>query len=85
MTALAAVKVADMKLAEAAEFVSHQPELGQTGLEVEKEVTLIVQELGYLALAITLAGSYVAATPRLRSGHLLIPAGASRTTETTDG
>ena len=29
------------------------------------EVFKIVQELGYLALAITLAGSYVAATPRL--------------------
>jgi hypothetical protein len=34
---------------------------------VEKEIMLIVEELGYLALAVTLAGSYVAATPRLRS------------------
>jgi hypothetical protein len=38
---------------------------------VEKEIMLTVQELGYLALAITLAitlaGSNVAATPRLRS------------------
>ena len=31
------------------------------------EIMLIVEELGYLALAVTLAGSYVAATPRLRS------------------
>jgi tetratricopeptide (TPR) repeat protein len=67
MTALEAVKVTDMKPAEAAELFRTSAKLGQTGLEMEKEIMLIVEELGYLALAITLAGSYVAATPRLRS------------------
>jgi hypothetical protein len=74
MTALEVVKVADMKSAEAAELFRTSVKLGQTGLEVEKEIMLIVQELGYLALAITLAGSYVAATPRLRSDiHSYLP------------
>ena len=67
MTALEAVKVADMKPEEAAELFRISAKLGQTGLEIEEEIMLIVQELGHLALAITLAGSYVAATPRLRS------------------
>jgi hypothetical protein len=35
--------------------------------DVNTEVLQIVAELGKLALAITLAGSYIAATPRLRS------------------
>jgi hypothetical protein len=43
------------------------------GLGVETEV-LKVEELGRLALAITLAGSYVAATLRLRSAiRLCLP------------
>ena len=67
MTSLEAVEVADMKPAEAVELFRNSTKLTQTRLDVEKEIMLIVQELGYLALAITLAGSYVAATPRLRS------------------
>jgi hypothetical protein len=35
--------------------------------DMNKEVLQIVSELGKLALTITLAGSYIAATPRLRS------------------
>jgi hypothetical protein len=35
--------------------------------ETEEEIQRIVKELGHLALAIVLAGSYVAATPRLSS------------------
>jgi HD superfamily phosphodiesterase len=63
MTLLEAVEVADMKLAEAGKLFHDIAELTQTGLEVEEEIMLIVQGLGYLALAITLAGSYVVATP----------------------
>jgi hypothetical protein len=40
---------------------------------VNKEVLQIISEPGKLALAITLAGSYIAATPRLRSDiHLYL-------------
>jgi tetratricopeptide (TPR) repeat protein len=66
MTALKAVKVAGMEEAEAAELFRTSAKLAKTGLEVEKEIILIIHELGYLALAIALAGSYIAATPRLR-------------------
>ena len=37
-------------------------------LEAREEIGRIVEELGYLALAITLTGSYVSMTLRLRSG-----------------
>jgi tetratricopeptide (TPR) repeat protein len=67
MTALEAVEVADMEPAEAAALFRTSANLGQIGSEVEREVLLIVEELEYLALAVTLAGSYVAATPRLSS------------------
>lgn len=33
--------------------------------EQRVEAALIVQEVGYLVLAVSLAGAYVAATPRL--------------------
>jgi hypothetical protein len=67
MTAQEAVKVADIQPVEAAELFRTSAKLGQRGLELEKDVLLIIQELGYLALAITLVGSYVAAIPPLRS------------------
>jgi len=67
MTALEAVEVADMEPAEAVELFRTSAKLDRTGSEVEEEILLIVKELGYLALAVTLAGSYVAATPRLSS------------------
>jgi tetratricopeptide (TPR) repeat protein len=67
MTALEAVEVADMEPAEAANLFHTSAKLGQTGSEVDDEVLLIVEELGYLALAVTLAGLYVAVTPRLSS------------------
>jgi hypothetical protein len=67
MTALEAVKAADIKPAEVVELFRTSAKLGRTGLEIENEIMLIVEELGYLALAVTLAGSYVAATPRLSS------------------
>ena len=65
MTNLEAVEVGEMTPVEAAELFTKSAKLNHMGQE--KEVASIIQELGYLALAITLAGSYVAATPRLRS------------------
>jgi tetratricopeptide (TPR) repeat protein len=66
MTQLKEVNVAEMDPSEAAELFIRCAKLtndSQAGTEVE----LIVKELGYLALAITLAGSYVSMTPRLSS------------------
>ena len=66
MTQLEEVNVAEMEPSEAAELFIRCAKLkndSQAGIEVE----LIVKELGYLALAITLAGSYVSMTPRLSS------------------
>jgi tetratricopeptide (TPR) repeat protein len=66
MTELEEVNVAEMEPSEAAELFIRCAKLtndSQAGTEVE----LIVKELGYLALAITLAGSYVSLTPRLSS------------------
>ena len=67
MTNLEAVEVGEMTPMEAAELFKKSAKLNHMGQDIEKEVASIIQELGYLALAITLAGSYVAATPRLRS------------------
>ncbi|KAK1044084.1 hypothetical protein LTR74_018347 [Friedmanniomyces endolithicus] len=41
--------------------------LGNAAGAVREETALIVAELDYLALAVTLAGAYVAATSRIRS------------------
>jgi hypothetical protein len=51
-----------MEPIEAAEQFAQIPKLQNVGQDMEVEVALIVQELGYLALAVTLAASYVAAT-----------------------
>ena len=49
-------------------------ELQEKGQEIKTEVAQIVKELGYLALAITLAGSYISVTPRLSSDiHRYLP------------
>jgi hypothetical protein len=65
MTWLEAIEVADMKPVEAAEPFAQAPKLQNVGRDMETEMAWIVQKLGYLALAITLAASYVAATPQL--------------------
>lgn len=54
-----------MKSVEAAELFAQAPKLQNVGRDMETEMAWIVQKLGYLALAITLAASYVAATPQL--------------------
>ena len=46
--------VADMEPIEAAELFAQTPKLQSMGRDTEMEVALIVRELGYLALAITL-------------------------------
>ena len=65
MTWLEAVEVAGMEPVEAAELLAQTPKLQSVGRDMETKVALIVQELGHPTLTITLAASYVAATPRL--------------------
>ena len=67
MTPLEVVHVAEMKHEEARELFIASAKLKNVTSEVETQVDLITNELGCLALAITLAGSHVAATPRLSS------------------
>ncbi|KAI7194846.1 hypothetical protein KC316_g4698, partial [Hortaea werneckii] len=52
---------------EAVEIFVRCGKFGDAGRALRAEAELIVAELGYLALAVTLAGAYVAATPRYRS------------------
>ena len=65
MTNLEAVEIGEMRPEEAAELFRNSAKISHTDQDIEKEVTSIIEELGCLALAITLAGSYVATTPRL--------------------
>ena len=69
ITTLMAVDVGEMETTEAVELFLKCAKLKSTrpGVDMEAEVLRIVEELGRLALAITLAGSYVAATHRLKS------------------
>ena len=67
MTELEAVEVGEMEKSEAADLFYRCSQLQSTRPGVAEEVSTITEELGKLALAITLAGSYVAVTPRLRS------------------
>ncbi len=67
ITTLDAVEVADMEPPEAVELFQRYAKIREKGQDIATEVAQIVKELGYLALAITLAGSYVSATPRLSS------------------
>jgi hypothetical protein len=64
MTGLKAVGVAELEVAEAVELFCRCSKLQRPQ---EQEVLAIVKELGCLALAISLAGAYVAATPRLKA------------------
>ena len=65
MSRLEGLEVAEMAPEEAKMLFVKQAEMTATTSEQEREVAAIVDELGCLALAVTLAGSYVAATPRL--------------------
>ncbi|KAL8856213.1 MAG: hypothetical protein Q9178_007178 [Gyalolechia marmorata] len=59
------VEVGVMEKSEAAELFWKSSKIKDKTGQSRTEIDLIVQELGYLALAISLAGSYVSATPRL--------------------
>jgi tetratricopeptide (TPR) repeat protein len=67
MATLTPVEVGEMETTESAELFRKCAKLKSLRLGVDAEVLQIVAELGRLALAIMLAGSYIAATPRLRS------------------
>ncbi|ERF75850.1 hypothetical protein EPUS_01216 [Endocarpon pusillum Z07020] len=67
MSPLEVVHVAEMKHEEARKLFIASAKLKNVTEEVEAQVDLITNELGCLARAITLAGSHVAATPRLSS------------------
>lgn len=67
ITTLDAVEVADMELPEAVELFQRCAKIKEKGQDIATEVAQIVKELGHLALAVTLAGSYVSETPRLSS------------------
>ena len=74
MTTLAAVEVGEMETTEAVELFEKCARLQSPGPDMNMEALKNVIELGKWALAITLAGSYIAATPRLSSGiHLYMP------------
>ncbi|KAI4113691.1 MAG: hypothetical protein LQ338_008128 [Usnochroma carphineum] len=64
ITQLEAVEVGEMEPSEAMELFRRSAKLTEAARD---EIGEIVKELGYLALAITLAGSYVSVTPRLSS------------------
>jgi tetratricopeptide (TPR) repeat protein len=69
-----AVEVGKMAAAEAVELFRKCAKPLETSQDIEGEILTIVKELGYLALAIMLAGSYVGATPRLSSNvRLYLP------------
>ncbi|KAF2804628.1 TPR-like protein [Mytilinidion resinicola] len=67
MTRLEGVQVGDMEEAQAAELFYKYSRLRRDNQDIEHEVRAIVKELGYLALAVTLASTYVGRTPRLQS------------------
>ncbi|KAF2011166.1 hypothetical protein BU24DRAFT_466895 [Aaosphaeria arxii CBS 175.79] len=67
ITQLAGIHVREMEATQAAELFYRYSQLPRNDLEIRNEVIAIVHELGYLALAVTLAASYIGSTPRLRS------------------
>ena len=67
ITPLEVVEVGEMEPPEARELFLPTAKMTATGLEGRSEIGRIVKELGYLALAITLVGSYVSAAPCLLS------------------
>ena len=67
MSQLESVEVAEMKSLKAKELLMKYLKLKKVSPEVEGEVDAVVRELGNLAPAIALAGSYVSATPRFSS------------------
>jgi hypothetical protein len=74
MTSLEIIEVAEMEWGEAIELFIRSAKISQLPVATTAEIKLIMEELGFLALAISLAGSYVSVTPRLRSNiRLYLP------------
>ena len=67
MTELEAVEVGKLAPAEAVDIFMRCSRIRDPRADVLEEMGRIVTELDHLALAVTLAGAYVAATPRIRS------------------
>jgi tetratricopeptide (TPR) repeat protein len=67
MTRLEGVQVGEMEAAQAAELFQKYARISRDDATVPDEVLAIVKELGCLALAVTLAATYVGSTPRLQS------------------
>jgi hypothetical protein len=67
MTPLKGVQVGEMEEAQAAELFYWYSQLQWDSQGLEDEIRAIVKELGYLALAVTLAATYVGRTPLLQS------------------
>lgn len=67
ISSLNGVEVAEMTPEEATTLFLKEAEMTAVTSEQKREVKSIVEEVGYLALAVSLAGAYVAATPRLRA------------------
>lgn len=65
MSTQKAIEVNNMEEEEAVQLFYKHANLRQNAIETEQEVKAIVKELGHLALAVMLAGSYVRETPRL--------------------
>ena len=66
-TALDTVEVAEMEPPEAIELFQRYAKIKDKGQDIATEAAQIVKELGYLALAITLAGLYISVIARLLS------------------
>ena len=71
ISSLEAVEVGELTETEAYKLFCSYVKTNTQDIRTEQEIVKIVEELGYLALAITLAGSHVAVTPRLRSNIML--------------
>lgn len=67
MTPLDPVQVGELEPSEAIELFQRTAKMAAFNIETTEEIGRIVKDLGYLALAVTLAGSYVSMTPRLKS------------------
>jgi hypothetical protein len=66
MTRLEEVQVGEMEAGQAAELFQRYAKLSRDRSNAQDEVLCIVKELGCLALAVTLAATYVGSTPRLQ-------------------
>jgi tetratricopeptide (TPR) repeat protein len=67
MTDLDAVQVAELTSDESREMFIQRSRLVDPGLEVQKEINAVTEELGHFALAVSLAAAYVASTHHLKA------------------